>query len=53
MPAFVGNEGIDSISYKKLSRYDGSAIMREVAKWKALFFPKQMVQKYIAETQSY
>lgn len=27
-------------------------IKREVARWKGLFFPKQMIQKYIQETQT-
>src|SRR3989344_3942564 len=36
-------------NYPELSDQE---IMREVAKWKGLFFPKQMVAKYIKESQT-
>ncbi|MEK6943513.1 MAG: hypothetical protein AABX00_05610 [Nanoarchaeota archaeon] len=44
--------GLTAYLIKNYPDMTDQQIMREVAKWKALFFPKQMVQKYIAETQS-
>ncbi|HLC49964.1 MAG TPA: hypothetical protein VJI97_00885 [Candidatus Nanoarchaeia archaeon] len=44
--------GLGAYLIKNYPDMTDEQIMREISKWKALFFPKQMVQKYIQETQS-
>ena len=44
--------GLAAYLIKNYPDMTNDEIMREIAKWKSLFFPKQMIQKYIQETQS-
>ncbi|MBI2658294.1 hypothetical protein HYX08_06410 [Candidatus Woesearchaeota archaeon] len=44
--------GVAAYLIKNYPDLSDEEIMKEIAKWKSLFFPKQMIQKYIQETQT-
>ena len=44
--------GLTAYLIKNYPQLSDDEIKREVSHWKGLFFPKQMIQKYIQETQS-
>ena len=44
--------GVAAYLIKNYPDMSDEEIMKEIAKWKGLFFPKQMIQRYIQETQS-
>src|SRR3989338_6043562 len=44
--------GLAAYLIKNYPDLSDEEIMREISKWKGLFFPKQMVAKYIQESQS-
>jgi hypothetical protein len=44
--------GLAAYLIKNYPDLSDEGIMKEITKWKGLFFPKQMIQKYIQETQT-
>lgn len=44
--------GLTAYLVKNYPQLTDEEIMREVSKWKGLFFPKQMITKYIQESQT-
>lgn len=44
--------GLAAYLVKNYPQLSDQEIMKELSKWKGLFFPKQMIQKYIQESQS-
>ena len=44
--------GVAAYLIKNYPDMSDEEIMKEIAKWKGLFFPKQMIQRYIQETQT-
>lgn len=44
--------GLAAYLVKNYPQLSDEEIMREMAKWKGLFFPKQMIKKYIQESQT-
>lgn len=44
--------GVSAYLIKNYPDLSDQEIMKEITKWKGLFFPKQMIQKYVQETQT-
>lgn len=44
--------GVAAYLVKNYPELKDEEIMKEITKWKGLFFPKQMIQKYMQETQT-
>ena len=44
--------GLAAYLIKNYPELSNDEIMRELARWKSLFFPKQMIERYIQETQT-